>query len=311
MDEETWQVEEIRWRKAWNRADKALSTIDTYVRCVDAFLRWCSEEGKETTALSSADLYVDHVQSSSTAHAARHAARGIKAYGKFIADDYETADPFKRLRLPAEPQVSAPHAAMATDEDLELLLGTCDTSTLIGARDYAILTMLAATGMRRGEVLSLTVDDVDLVGQTIRVRTGKTDAAKRVLFMPDDVQGALLKYKKFRDAKIDKETRRTSSPWLDNLDGALWITNTVSTPALAPNGFTQTLRKKGLAVGVDVRAHGFRRRHAGQWMADGGSETGLMSNSGWKSTAMIAHYTRDVAEANAMAEARRLAERKG
>ena len=50
----------------------------------------------------------------------------------------------------------------------------------------------------------------------------------------------------------------------------------------------------------------FRRMYASRWMAAGGSETGLMTTAGWTSTAMIAHYTRDAKEANAMSEAERL-----
>jgi integrase len=68
---------------------------------------------------------------------------------------------------------------------------------------------------------------------------------------------------------------------------------------LTPSGVGQMLAKRGKAAGVDVRAHAFRRMHAGEWMKRGGSETGLMTNSGWKSTAMISRYTKDTKESNA------------
>jgi integrase/recombinase XerD len=77
-------------------------------------------------------------------------------------------------------------------------------------------------------------------------------------------------------------------------------------PNLTANGVTQMLRKKGLATGVDVRAHAFRRWHASRWLAAGGSETGLMADSGWTSSAMVGRYTRDAKEQNAQLEAARL-----
>lgn len=310
MDADTWSIEQQRWRRALSRADYAPSTIETFVRSVSHYLEWCAEEGRESAALDSADTFVDHVQRERTPHAARHIARAIKGYGKYLAEEYEQGDPFKRLKLPKEPEVSAKHAAAATEDDVAKILATCDQSKILGARDYALILMIARTGLRRGEAVGLLVDDVDMAAQTISVRKGKTKAAKRTLFMPDDVQGALLRYWKLRSAKVATEGRRYSgSTWLESVErlgDPLWVTNVVQTPALTPNGFTQMLAKRGKAAGVDVRAHSMRRMHAGEWIAAGGSEVGLMSNSGWKNSSMVAKYTRDVAERNAIDEARRL-----
>ncbi len=46
-------------------------------------------------------------------------------------------------------------------------------------------------GLRRGELLALTWDDVDLLGATINVREGKTDAAARDVAIPDFLVSAL------------------------------------------------------------------------------------------------------------------------
>lgn len=310
MDTDTWKIEQVRWSRALTRADYADSTIDTFIKRVTDYLEWCDQEDHETSALSSADLYVDHVQRSRSPHAARWTARSIKAYGKYLAEEYEEGDPFKKLKLPKEPEVSAKHAAAATHEDVDKLLATCDRSNLLGARDYAIITLLAGSGLRRGEAVGLLMDDIDMVEQRVHIRTGKTKAAKRTLHMQDDVQGAILKYLKHREAKVAKEKRRHSgSVWLENLEKAgnpLWVTHNLGTPGMTPNGFTQTLNKKGKKTGVDIRAHAMRRMHAGDWIAKGLSEVGLMSNSGWKDSTMIARYTRDVQEENAIEEAKRL-----
>jgi integrase len=67
-----------------------------------------------------------------------------------------------------------------------------------------------------------------------------------------------------------------------------------------------TAVQRCLASHVDVRNHAFRRWHASRWLAAGGSETGLMANSGWTSSAMVGRYTRDAKEQNAQLEAERL-----
>ena len=65
---------------------------------------------------------------------ARHSARAIRAFGKFWADEFDEADPYSRLKLPKEPEPSAKHTRMATEEDLQKLLATCDRSTFVGVR---------------------------------------------------------------------------------------------------------------------------------------------------------------------------------
>ena len=298
-----------------DRADYSSDTIETYIRSVKAYFQYCTDEGLVSADIDSADLYVEHRQWSVSVHSARHAARAIKAYGKYLANEYEEGDPFRKLKLPKEPEITAPHAAAATDEDIEKLLSTCDQTTFRGARDYAIITLLAETGLRRSEAVNLHMEDVDIDQQTINVKTGKTAAAKRMLYLPNEAQGALLKYMKKRDELIARERRRNSkagngSVWLYNLEALepepFWISHSTACPAFKPNGLTQTLRKKGIAVGVDVRAHAMRRKHATDWLAAGGTENGLMANSGWKSGAMIQRYTRDNREKLAIDEARRL-----
>lgn len=53
---------------------------------------------------------------------------------------------------------------------IDKLLSNPDTSTLLGARDRAILEMLYSTGMRVSELVALDVTDIDLTANTVRVQ---------------------------------------------------------------------------------------------------------------------------------------------
>src|ERR1017187_2593583 len=46
-------------------------------------------------------------------------------------------------------------------DQVRALLDSCDRLTVAGMRDFAILTMLVRLGMRRGEVASLRLDDIN------------------------------------------------------------------------------------------------------------------------------------------------------
>jgi site-specific recombinase XerD len=75
---------------------------------------------------------------------------------------------------------------------VELLLTSCDRSTPVGCRDYAILILLARLGLRAGEVAGLRFEDVDWRASEIVIR-GKRSRTDR-LPLPHDVGDALADY---------------------------------------------------------------------------------------------------------------------
>jgi integrase/recombinase XerD len=72
------------------------------------------------------------------------------------------------------------------------LLASCDTDTVLGRRDRAILVLLARLGLRAGEVAGLELDDLDWRAGEISVR-GKGSRRER-LPLPADVGEALVAY---------------------------------------------------------------------------------------------------------------------
>jgi integrase/recombinase XerD len=72
------------------------------------------------------------------------------------------------------------------------LLASCDTATLGGRRDRAILVLLARLGLRAGEVASLELDDLDWRAGEISVH-GKGSRRER-LPLPADAGEALVAY---------------------------------------------------------------------------------------------------------------------
>jgi integrase/recombinase XerD len=77
-------------------------------------------------------------------------------------------------------------------DQVERLLRCCDRSTASGQRDYAILLLLARLGLRGGEVLAMTLDDLDWERGEILVR-GKGQRLER-LPLPKDIGTALVQY---------------------------------------------------------------------------------------------------------------------
>lgn len=78
--------------------------------------------------------------------------------------------------------------------EVERLIATCDLTTRAGARDRAILLLLARLGLRAGDVVALRLDAIDWQQATITVR-GKGRRETR-LPLPQDAGDAVLAYLK-------------------------------------------------------------------------------------------------------------------
>lgn len=78
-------------------------------------------------------------------------------------------------------------------EAVRAFLDSIDRSTPIGMRDYAIFLLIATYGLRAGEIVALTLDDVEWRTERIRVAQRKT-ATPLVLPLTDAVGEALLDY---------------------------------------------------------------------------------------------------------------------
>lgn len=77
-------------------------------------------------------------------------------------------------------------------EDVQLVLASCDRGSAIGRRDYAMFLLLARLGLRAGEVVSLSLDDMDWLAGLIGVH-GKGGQWCQ-LPLPTDVGEAIAAY---------------------------------------------------------------------------------------------------------------------
>lgn len=87
-------------------------------------------------------------------------------------------------------------------QEVERLLTSCNRSTAVGRRDYAILLLLARLGLRAGEVLTLELDDIYWKAGEIVVH-GKGHTRDR-LPLPQDVGEALANYLQDRAQSKDR-----------------------------------------------------------------------------------------------------------
>ncbi|NJL06782.1 MAG: site-specific integrase [Chloroflexaceae bacterium] len=130
-----------------------------------------------------------------------------------------------------------------------------------GQRWYALYLLLATLPMRRGEVLALTWDHVDLERAELRIVCGKTTASRRTLACLTEVVTVLRAH-----AAVQAEER---ARWQDFHPDAVWnpdnyvfvtSTGTPINPRNLPRHFKQALQRAGLSQAI--RIHDFRHAAA-------------------------------------------------
>jgi site-specific recombinase XerD len=89
-------------------------------------------------------------------------------------------------------------------QDVDRLLRSCDRTRAVGLRDYAMLLLMARLGLRAGELLTLTLDDIHW--ETSLITLWGKGHQQESLPIPKDVGEALVRY--LKKGRPDCSTRR-------------------------------------------------------------------------------------------------------
>ena len=147
-------------------------------------------------------------------------------------------------------------AGFPTRSQIDRLLSSCDRQDATGARDYAVLLLLARLGLRAAEVSRLRREDLDWRAGLIVV-DGKAHRRDQ-LPLPGDVGEAIV------------EHLRHGGRW----PGERYVFFTVHAPMrpLGPSGVRTIVRNACRRAGIEpVPAHGLRHALASDLLREGAS----------------------------------------
>jgi integrase/recombinase XerC len=176
------------------------------------------------------------------------------------------------------------------EEEIAAFLTTPDASTPQGLRDRAILEMLYATGMRVGEMVGLSVRDVDLVAAEAKVR-GKGGKERIVLLGRPAAQALATYLAQGRDA-LAREAELRGRPPSEALFLNRWGGR------LTTGGVRRRVRQYVLkaAQDRDVSPHTLRHTFATH-LLDAGADLRtvqeLLGHASLSSTQIYTHVTRE------------------
>jgi site-specific recombinase XerD len=279
------------WEHALRSEHKSEQTVRSYTesaRMLAMFL-----DGADLLTVSTDDLrrfLADLLARRSPSTAAVRYRSLQQLYGWAVRDKLIATSPMATMRPPSVPERPVPVVPI---DDLRKLLKACEGRDFLDLRDTALIRlMLEPGGMRRAEVIGLTLDAVDLEGDVVVV-LGKGRRPRAIPYGHRTGQ-ALTRYLR----------ARMRYPLAGRSD-ALWLT---SKGALTDNGLGQMLERRCGQAGIaKIHAHQLRHTAADLWLAEsGGDETSAMRLFGWRSRQMLQRYASSNADARAHAAARKL-----
>lgn len=123
-------------------------------------------------------------------------------YNFLVAEELLATNIMKRVE---RPKAGKRIIQSFTSTEVHTMLNAYDVDTFIGRRNYTLLCLLLATGLRRSEFLSLNLDDVQLKDSFIRV-IGKGDK-ERIIPISKGLTQIIKKYlrarKEFMEGRPD------------------------------------------------------------------------------------------------------------
>ncbi|MBB3109213.1 integrase/recombinase XerD [Paenibacillus phyllosphaerae] len=140
------------------------NTLDSYERDLAAFIEYAEDAGLRTldeVQKHHLSLYIQQLrdQGRKTATISRHMV-SIRSFFQYLTEERQLIyDPSVHLTTPKQ-EKRTPHI-MSVD-DIELLLAAPNASMPAGLRDKAMLEVLYATGIRVSELISLSMDDLNI-----------------------------------------------------------------------------------------------------------------------------------------------------
>lgn len=277
------------WARSKRAENRSQATIDAYLTDTRSLVAWLAERHLTLTTAQRRHIE-DYLASGLEAGLApATVARRFRSFQQFYRwaedEDEITPNPMARMK---PPKVVVPKPEVITADVLTKLLASCDTPrggpgrskptndklTFENKRDRALILLLSTTGVRAGELMNLTIGDVDLDHGKFQV-IGKGGAPRNVKLLPKPA-AALDRYLRARARHAHHD-----SVWL-------WLGDR---GRLTDSGLRQMLERRCEDAGVPhINPHRFRHTFAHEAKKRGMRDEDLMAIAGWSTTQMLQRY---------------------
>ena len=172
----------VPFRKQMEARNYSPKSIHDYLWSLGKFFAFLEEYGVENAHDVTAELvrdyrawrhrYRNRYGRPDTPRAQNNHLAVVKVFFRYLhGEGLIPSDPAKGLEYVKEPK-TLPHVTL-NNREMKKLLRQCDTNTVLGYRDRAMIELLYSTGVRRSELINLKPDDINVEEGIVRVNAGK------------------------------------------------------------------------------------------------------------------------------------------
>jgi integrase len=274
-------------------------TLSVYLFTFDLFAKWADERPVGEMTSNDINTWITSMGVSSATQAIRY--RSLQQAWKFIVAETGIPNPMAGTQAP---KVADDPPPFPTEAEIERLIAEAErthrvvntTSEIIATypdhlRDTAMIRFFIDTGCRLGEVAALEIENLDLSQRRARV-TGKTGT--RTVSFSDDTAAALDRWLRLRKRNRRPDVIASPLVWIGHRGPMTYW------------GVYQTVDAISKRAGLDVNPHQLRHHRASWWLRNGGQQSHLQTEMGWRSPAMVARYAAHDANIRSNEESDRL-----
>ena len=269
-----------------NRTEgKSLRTVGWYNEVLQLFLDWLTNNGLSTglDRIGEPEVrsFVLHLQETPgrkgkrlSSHSVNNRVRALRAFFSWMARKGFTET--NRLKDMRPPKTVVRVIEPLTEAEISGILGSINAGTALGARNYALVSLMLDTGIRLSETASLKADDVHLEDRYVKV-LGKGSKERFVAFGAA-CQRSLVDY--HMHFRVEPAHQQIDEFFL-GIDGY----------PLTPAALQSFMVRLGKTAEVPrLHPHLLRHTYATSFLINGGDAFLLKQNLGHSTLSMVENY---------------------
>ncbi len=239
----------------WLTIGHSPETVQSYRWGLKIFVDWCDGTEKDIIDIKDDDfvdysLYLKEIRRvKNSTHASYFCS--LRTFWRWLYRKKLVS--FNDDVIPVPKQDDKEHYPFVSQNEVDKMLNLFDDFYPDQLRDKTIVSFLYATGVRLGELLSINVDDVDLIERKMVIKTSKRLNHQREIYWNDKVNDLLEKWITVRN-KLELKTPYKTSGLFINMSTKKYGQR------IGKDAVQKMFRKYRYLAGIEknISAHSFR-----------------------------------------------------
>lgn len=197
----------------WFAVSHSPASVSSYRYALRRFIKYLGNRAIETILIEDVCLYIQALRDEGIKEGTVSIyITALRSFASYLEDKELLL--FKAKAIPVVSADNVVSHEFATPEEVMAILGVWSDLFPLDCRNKAMISLTWDTGVRLSELLSLNVEDIDLINKRGRVKTYKRKNEMRDIYWETDTNDILKKWLLFRDEVLIRDGAHTNALFL-------------------------------------------------------------------------------------------------